>query len=95
MRLLPVDVVKIDRDFIQDITINEKQADLTQSLISIIHNLGKTVVAEGVETQEQLHLLQTMGCDVIQGYYFAKPMPLDEAIKFAKEHHQVKFSNFD
>ncbi len=95
LRLLPVDVVKIDRDFIQDITINEKQADLTQSLISIIHNLGKTVVAEGVETQEQLHLLQTMGCDVIQGYYFAKPMPLDEAIKFAKEHHQVKFSNFD
>ncbi len=85
LRLLPIDVVKLDRDFIKDIAVNEKQADLTESLIHIIHNLGKTVIAEGVETEDQLNLLQQMGCDIIQGYYYAKPMTLDEALDFAKK----------
>ncbi len=85
LRLLPVDVVKVDRDFIQDININKKQAELTQSLIDITHNLGKKVIAEGVETKEQLQLLRSMGCDMIQGYYVAKPMTLNEAVEFVKK----------
>ena len=88
LRLLPIDVVKVDKDFIKDITINEKQADLTKNLIHIIHNLGKRVIAEGVETKEQLEMLKSMDCDIIQGYYFAKPMPLEDALDFAKKHNK-------
>ena len=89
LRLLPIDVVKLDRDFIKDIAVNEEQADLTESLIHIIHNLGKTVIAEGVETEDQLNMLQQMSCDIIQGYYYAKPMTLDEALDFAKKSQAI------
>lgn len=79
LRHLPIDVVKIDREFIKDIAIYEEQMLLTKSIIEIAHNLKKIVIAEGVETKEQIDILKQIGCDRVQGYYYAKPMSLEDA----------------
>lgn len=82
---MDIDLVKIDKSFISEITENAKQMTLTQSIIDIAHNLGHKVLAEGVETEEQCKLLETMNCDQIQGYYFAKPMSFDDFCGFYKK----------
>ncbi|OED39857.1 hypothetical protein AB833_13295 [Chromatiales bacterium (ex Bugula neritina AB1)] len=74
---LPVDIMKIDRSFISPIPENRVSLRLAQNLIRIGHDLGLEVVAEGVENAAQLTALSEAGCDVIQGYYFSKPLPLD------------------
>ncbi|WP_175438296.1 EAL domain-containing protein [Fusibacter sp. 3D3] len=84
LRHLPIDVVKIDREFIKDVAIYEAQMLLTKSIIEIVHNLGKTVIAEGVETKEQVDILREMGCDRVQGYYYARPMCLADAAVYLK-----------
>ncbi|MHC1684937.1 MAG: EAL domain-containing protein [Clostridiaceae bacterium] len=76
---LPVDYIKIDKYFIKN--MNDPQGEkLVEDMISLIHNLGKKVLAEGVETKEQLFLLQKMDCDYVQGYYYSKPVPADKVI---------------
>lgn len=74
-----IDRLKIDRSFIKDITVEEDDAVLAKAIISLAHNFGMTVVAEGVETKEQLRFLSNHGCDVIQGYLVNKPLPPDSA----------------
>lgn len=78
---LPIDVVKIDKSFIDDVANEENQKNLTEDIILIAHKLGLLVVAEGVEEQEQYDRLKTLNCDKIQGYLFGKPMPRDDAFK--------------
>jgi EAL domain-containing protein (putative c-di-GMP-specific phosphodiesterase class I)/GGDEF domain-containing protein len=73
---LPIDYIKIDRYFVNDIC-NEQGGKLVQDMIFLIHHLGKKVLAEGVETQEQLEALKEMDCDYIQGYYYSKAVPAD------------------
>ncbi|MGH8174657.1 MAG: putative bifunctional diguanylate cyclase/phosphodiesterase [Steroidobacter sp.] len=80
---LPADVLKIDRSFITGCATHVDAASIVEAIISMAHALGKLTVAEGVETVEQLELLRTLGCDVIQGYLFAKPMTSDEMIGFS------------
>ena len=75
LRRLPVDVVKIDQSFVRDLTQDEDARSIGQAIISLAHALRKSVVAEGVETLEQANLLRAWGCDVVQGYYFARPLP--------------------
>jgi EAL domain-containing protein (putative c-di-GMP-specific phosphodiesterase class I) len=76
LRTLPVDCVKIDRSFIKDLAQQESgSTTLVRGIIGLAHNLQLQVVAEGVETQEQLTLLQTMGCDINQGFFLYRPMP--------------------
>ena len=70
-----VDTLKIDRSFIRDMTIGENAAALVRAMIAMAHTLKLKVVAEGVETPEQLALLRDFGCDVIQGYVFSPPLP--------------------
>jgi diguanylate cyclase (GGDEF)-like protein/PAS domain S-box-containing protein len=70
---LPVDVVKIDRSFVSAIAHEEQDRAITRGIIDLAHSLRLTVVAEGVETREQLSLLEEMGCDLAQGYLFARP----------------------
>lgn len=77
---LPIDVIKIDKLFINEITQSNAAAAIVRSSITLGHELGLEVVAEGVETEEQSQLLQKWGCDVGQGYFFAKPIPSDEII---------------
>jgi diguanylate cyclase len=75
LRLLPIDELKIDRSFIQNLFTNETDAAITCSIIALAHHLGLRVVAEGVKDQDTWEQLAAFGCDVIQGYYLARPMP--------------------
>jgi len=76
LKNLPVSTVKIDRSFIMDITEDKSDEALVTSIITISKNLGLSVVAEGVETKEQLEILNQFQCEYVQGYYFSKPVPV-------------------
>ncbi|MEW8272317.1 MAG: EAL domain-containing protein [Candidatus Thiodiazotropha taylori] len=78
LRRYPFGNLKIDRSFINDITIDPADRELVNATIAMAHGLGITVVAEGVETEEQLNYLQQQGCDMAQGYLFSRPIPVDE-----------------
>ena len=75
---LPIDALKLDMKFIRNICSNQKDYRLVEIMIEIARLLEVPVIAEGVETKEQLDLLKKAGCDIIQGYYFSKPLPADE-----------------
>ena len=75
---LPIDELKIDRSFICDMLENSTHAAIVRSIVDLGHNLAVQVVAEGVETTETLTALQEIGCDLAQGYLFARPMPMDQ-----------------
>jgi diguanylate cyclase (GGDEF)-like protein len=75
LKRFPVDCVKIDRSFVNDIPADSDDAALTRAIIAMGHSLGLHVVAEGVERRDQLEFLRHEGCDEYQGYHFAKPMP--------------------
>lgn len=81
-----IDYLKIDKSFLADLSRHTENTALYEAMMTMAHKLGMTVVAEGVETQAQLDLLQAMGCDYAQGYWFAKPLPKAEAEAFFKAH---------
>lgn len=78
LRSYPFNVLKIDRSFINDITVNPADRELVNAAIAMAHSLGLKVVAEGVETEEQLAHLATQGCELAQGYLFSKPVTAEE-----------------
>ena len=73
LQRLPITRVKIDRSFVHDIPGNQNNCSITQAIISVAHELGIEVVAEGVETHKQALFLSEIGCDVLQGYYLGRP----------------------
>ncbi|MBX2836981.1 MAG: EAL domain-containing protein [Gammaproteobacteria bacterium] len=75
---LPLDVMKIDRSFILPILERKESQALVRNLIVMAQDLGMEIVAEGIEDQEQLDMLQKLGCDVIQGYFYSPPVPAEE-----------------
>lgn len=77
LRQLPIDTLKIDRTFVAGLPLNHDDAVIVRSVIALAHDLGQTVVAEGVETREQLEWLREMSCDIVQGYLIEKPMSAD------------------
>ncbi len=81
IKTLPVDQLKIDASFVRDMLDDPSDRSIVQSTISLAHDLGLSVVAEGVETQAQADLLTRMGCDQVQGYLIAKALPADEAAR--------------
>ncbi|MEN8178602.1 MAG: EAL domain-containing protein [Pseudomonadota bacterium] len=81
LRTYPFDTLKIDRSFVRDITIDPADLELVIATINMAHGLGLKVVAEGVETEDQLEHLTRLGCDVAQGYLFSKPVNQDQVIK--------------
>lgn len=83
---LPIDVIKIDRQFINDILIDEKYEEMAKFIIGIAHQFGLRVIAEGVETKEQYLKLKELSCDHIQGYYYAKPMQSEDLSAFKEDH---------
>ncbi|MBT3204268.1 MAG: EAL domain-containing protein [Gammaproteobacteria bacterium] len=81
LRMYPFNILKIDKSFIDDITVDPADMELVNAAISMSHSLGLKVVAEGVEAQEQLELLSNKDCDYVQGYLFSKPINTDEFTK--------------
>lgn len=78
----PLDVLKIDRSFIQHIcSLDDKQA-IVDAIIQMAHRLNMKVVAEGAESAQQVELLRELGCDYIQGYYYSKPLPMNDLLEF-------------
>jgi diguanylate cyclase (GGDEF)-like protein len=82
LKRFPIDCVKIDRAFIKDTPANSDDVAIARTIVAMAKSLGLTTVAEGVETAEQFELLQAMGCDQIQGYFFSRPLPPDEFADF-------------
>ena len=86
----PVDVLKVDRSFVQGIEHDQKDAAITANLASLAHALGLTAVAEGIESRGQLRSARALGCDVAQGFLFARPAPPDVIV----EHLRTRASAF-
>jgi diguanylate cyclase (GGDEF)-like protein/PAS domain S-box-containing protein len=78
LRRFPVDLIKVDRSFIHGVEHDGKDAAITANLASLAHALGLQAIAEGVESEEQLASVRSLGCDLGQGFLFARPMPKDE-----------------
>jgi diguanylate cyclase (GGDEF)-like protein/PAS domain S-box-containing protein len=85
MKKLPLDTIKIDRSFISELPENMHDMEVTKAIIALSKSLGYQVVAEGIENEAQEHFLHTYGCDLGQGYYFAKPMDEASLIDFLDE----------
>lgn len=81
---LPIDYVKIDKSFIDNMLNSEKEGRITATIVELAHNIGLKVVAEGVEKEEQYQILADYHCDVIQGYYIGKPMTEEEVLRILK-----------
>lgn len=82
----PIDVVKIDRDILLK-TDTSKGKDLFSGIVALAHNLNIKVICEGVETEEHNMLVSASGCDYIQGWYYSKPLPIEECESFVKRYH--------
>ena len=78
LKKFPVDMLKIDQTFVRDLSIDSDDAAIVSALISMAKSLGLRVIAEGVETAEQLRFLEKLDCDLIQGFHFSRPLPADE-----------------
>jgi len=78
LRRYPFDTLKIDRSFIEEVAINQGDRELVIATISMAQALGLQVVAEGVETDEQLTFIKEQGCALVQGYYFSRPLLADD-----------------
>ncbi len=92
LKQFPLDVLKIDRQFIRNLTTSDKDAAITTSIIQLAHNLGLQVVAEGVENAEQIAILKKLGCDIGQGYYFSRPMAAEYVPAFPHKHELIAFT---
>jgi len=85
LKRLPIDILKIDRSFVHDASTDPDDAALVMAIITLAHNLRLKVVAEGVESEEQLKFLHLLRCDEIQGYLFSKPLPADDFKRLLSE----------
>lgn len=91
LHYFPIDTLKIDRSFVKDMIADESAMELIKSIIALGKNLKMKIIAEGVENKEEAVALRNLGCDLAQGYYFAKPMPEKETIIFLKKNHKIEF----
>ena len=88
LQSLPVDAIKVDQSFVRKMRINEDSRTIARSTIDLAHNLGLKAIAEGVEDQPTLNLLAEMGCDMAQGFYIARPMPVRDFYEWYDTRHK-------
>ncbi len=91
----PFDVIKLDKKFMESMMVSNKGELILEQMVSMANKLDLELLAEGVETKEQIDLLQTIGCDHVQGYYYAMPMPEDEFFTLLQKQfaHSARSSN--
>lgn len=80
LQRFPIDTLKIDRSFVADLHSSPDESPIAKGIVSLAQSLGLHTVAEGVETEAQFNALKALGCDAFQGYFFAKPMPMEELL---------------
>jgi EAL domain-containing protein (putative c-di-GMP-specific phosphodiesterase class I) len=91
LKRFPIDTIKVDRSFIRDISANSDDKKITRAIIAMAHGMRLKVVAEGVETAEQLAFLRAQRCDAVQGYLLHRPLPeQDVASVLADNRRQVR-----
>ena len=86
LRNAPVDTLKIDRFFLDEIMSTDRGKIIVEASVRMAKQLGLSVIAEGVETQEQLDFLASINCDTVQGYYYSRPIPTDEFEVFMEKY---------
>jgi EAL domain-containing protein (putative c-di-GMP-specific phosphodiesterase class I) len=87
----PIDTLKIDRSFVTRMAANNENTEIVRTIVVLAQNLGMDVVAEGVETNEQLTILRALGCEHGQGYFFSKPVNKTGAEKIISETYEANF----
>lgn len=87
LKKFPIDILKMDKSFVSDITIHEKDAAIATAIITLAHHLDMQVVAEGVETEEQFTRLTQLGSDHVQGYLFSAPQPAELFLQWLQTHY--------
>jgi len=90
LKKFPVNTLKIDKSFVTEMTIDEGDRIIVETIISMAHTLGFKTVAEGVETKDHVELLRSLKCDQIQGYYYSKPITKDAFSKFLLKYNPLK-----
>ncbi|MGE5525854.1 MAG: EAL domain-containing protein [Rhodospirillaceae bacterium] len=90
LKQFPVDALKIDKSFVHELPADGDSSAIVKAIVSMAKNLKLRVVAEGVETVEQLRFLRLLGCDEYQGFYFSHPLDSDETVTYVKRHHETQ-----
>ncbi|WP_417579084.1 EAL domain-containing protein [Nitrincola sp.] len=90
LKRFPIDTLKIDQGFVRDLTLDNEDALLVEAIISMARSLKLRLIAEGVETEEQRHVLFSLGCEFLQGYYFAKPMPATSLVTWMANYQPIR-----
>jgi EAL domain-containing protein (putative c-di-GMP-specific phosphodiesterase class I) len=92
LKRFPIDKIKIDRSFVNDIHQNANDAAIVRMVIGMAGELERKVIAEGVETEEQRDFLKAHHCDEIQGYFYSRPLPQEQVLSFVSQYragHQI------
>ncbi len=90
LKAFPIDCLKLDRIFVKDIIDSPKDAAIAEAMIELCNKIGVNLIAEGVDSQEKLNLLEDLGCKIIQGFYFSKPLPADNFINYNKNYNSQR-----
>ena len=89
LKKFPISKLKIDKSFVDDVCTRDDDAEIASTIIAMGHNLNMKVIAEGVETFEQLAFLQSRGCDEVQGYYYSKPLIFKDLVKYIEDKNYI------
>ena len=84
LKKFPADVIKIDKSLVDYILTNEEDQRIVKAMIELAHNLGMQIVVEGIENKKMVDMIASYGCDYMQGYYFARPLPVFEFQKLLR-----------
>lgn len=94
IKQMPIDKIKIDASFVHDIMNDSNNATIVNAIIQLGHSLNLTVIAEGTETEAQVRYLDRCGCDIVQGYYFYRPLKANELLRVVKRQASTKAPNY-